>query len=242
MKTLFSHLFTRPQSPRGAARPVRRRTPLGVAALDDRILPSVTPGLVNGQLQLVGNAGNDLIAVSASTQLQIVGFLPKLVSVVRVDANFADGSATKTWDSASVKSLLFSAGGGTDTFVNNTILEAEFNGKGGSATMTGGFGRNTFWTDGDDPLLPRGVNNVTFGFANSAFGRLSPEELGARGSLGVSLFKNQLFVTGPGGAGFRIAGNWKSDGAAAETFTASGTMALMTPWGTSTSSSRPPPP
>src|SRR6185436_17836053 len=84
----------------------------------------------------------------------------------------------------------------------------------------------------DDRINARGINNVTFGMTNPAIRALTAEELGAQGMMGASLFKNTyLTLSGPGGAGFRILGNWKSDGAAAETFTGSGSMTLETALG-----------
>src|SRR3954451_5946306 len=104
MKTLFSRLFrTRSQSRRRAARPGRRTAPLAVEVLDQRVLPSVTPALVNGQLQLVGDAGNDRAFVSANTRIQFVGFVAKLISPVQVDASFADGTSTKNFDGSSLQ-------------------------------------------------------------------------------------------------------------------------------------------
>src|SRR5437667_225912 len=127
MTTLFPRLFrARPQSRRGAAtRPARRKPHLAVEALDQRVLPSVSTNLVNGQLQLMSNGGNDNISVSGDVKLTQTGLAQwTTTSTVVVNANFTDGSTKKSWDLSNVQSLSFSSGGGFDTFTNNTNLDS----------------------------------------------------------------------------------------------------------------------
>jgi hypothetical protein len=201
MKSLFSRLFgTRSQLRRGATRTVRRTTRPGLERLEDRLIPSVTPSLVNGQLRFVGDGGNDSAVVT--TGFTSVGSGP-----VNVLANFSDGTTFKTWSRSSVASLYFSSGGGTDTFTNYSNIDATFDGRGGVTTMTGGSGKNTFFTDGDDRINPNGTQNTTFGLVNN----LTQADLAAQGAFAASLSVDHttLTLSGPGGAGFRLAGNWQ---------------------------------
>src|SRR5580765_1211280 len=131
MKTMFSRLLgTRSRSRRAAARPIRRHNPLRLEALDDRVMPSVTVGVDGTQLQLSGDSGNDNISVTASTVTTFslgTGFHTK--TTVKVNADFADGSTTKSWDG--ITDLVMWSGGGNDTFTNNSGLADRFVGTGG---------------------------------------------------------------------------------------------------------------
>jgi hypothetical protein len=234
MTSLLPRLFrNRPQSRRPAAvRPARRKTTLAVEPLDQRVVPTVSPGLSGGVLSLTGTSANDNISVSTSQQLVSIGLGGAVYKTnVNVSARFSDGTATKTWDAANVKSLYFFGGGGSDTFTNNTGIDAFYDGSGGTfATMIGGTGKNTFSTDGDDSIVPKGTQNQTYGLVNNA----TPAELAAQGSLSASLSNNHqtLTLSGPGGVGFKLAGNWVDDTSlGVDIFMANGNVTLKSALG-----------
>jgi hypothetical protein len=220
VKTLFSRLFrAHTQSRRSSIRTIRRQPALGVEALDQRLLPSVTATLSNGLLDVRGDAGNDSVKVSHD---------PAGI-VVYLQADFQDGTSMKTFFSSDVQKVRFVGGGGMDYFKNYTNLPVEADGRGSMATLIGGSGDDTFWIDGNDTVDPGAGNNVTYGLA---FGRLTPAELEATGQLAASLNGSTLTLSGPGGAGFQIVGNWVRTGAAnVSSFTASGHLTLKSALG-----------
>jgi hypothetical protein len=208
--------------PRGRAR--APRPALGVEVLDQRLAPSVTPSLSNGVLTLQGDAGNDTVKV-----LYIPDLLSPDLLDVYVVANFKDGTHGKRWHDPDVQQIHFVGGGGTDYFANTTSIPTQADGRGSHATLIGGSGDNTFWIDGNDTIVPGSGNNVTYGLAG---GRLTTAELGAKGQLAVSLSGQTLTLSGPGGAGFQIVGNWAQSGeGTASTFAASGSLTLKSALG-----------
>src|ERR1051326_4360666 len=133
MKTLLSRMFRRDSRPwRGVTRPIRRKATLGLERLDDRIAPSVTASLSNGQLLLSGDAGNDTVTVNQRT---VISLFSGVQTFVDVNANFADGSNVKSWNTASATNLVFLSNGVTDSFTNYTTLDARFVGGSGQTTM-----------------------------------------------------------------------------------------------------------
>jgi hypothetical protein len=129
----------------------------------------------------------------------------------------------KTWPTSSVNSLYFSSSGGTNSFTNETSINAVFDGRLGVNTMTGGFASNTFWANANDTINPGG-SNVTFGLVNN----VNHADLAAQGSLAAVLNNDgTLSLCGPGGVGFKLAGNWQDiNSSVAETFHATGTVTM----------------
>ncbi len=225
MKSMLSRLFRTPSRyRRGKTRPIRRNTDLRVESLDNRVLPSISTNLVNGQLQLISNAGNDNATVSGRIVWVQNGPLRLPKGVVDVAADFADCSTSKSWSSSSISSILFESGSGNDSFTNTTNYPDQFYGGSGFTTMAGGTNRNVYFTNGNDNIVPSGKQNMTFGLIKN----LTPAELAAQGTLAASLSGDHktLTLSGPGGAGFSLIGNWNDNATSsnADTFTAVGTV------------------
>jgi hypothetical protein len=215
------------------SRTARRTRPtrpvLGVEALDQRLLPSVTASLSGGVLTVTGNASNDhaLVAYGLPDDPAVTWGTPS----VFVSGNVAGGTSFhglytyEQFKTSQVQTIRFIAGSGAESFDNNTSIPTQAYGS-GQATLDGGTGANTFWIKNGDTIVPNGSNNVTYGLVG---GHLTPAELGAQGQLAASLSGTTLTLSGPGGAGFRIVGNWKQSGTGSSAqFTASGNLTLDT--------------
>jgi hypothetical protein len=210
------------RKPRPARRPAARPR-LGVHALDNLILPSVTatvqPG---GVLNLVGDNANDIVYLS------IEG------NGIAVECGTAGNSNYTHQVFTGLTKVKFDGGPGNDQFYDGSVLPCDANGGLGDDLLNGGSGNDVFrGSPGNDCYSGGGGNNVLYrnGYRGTftrfggsgadytvglATGALTDADLNATGAFIVTLAHSQtdtgshdtLTLNGPSGAGFNVVGQF----------------------------------
>lgn len=146
--------------------PTCQRSRLNLEAMQERICPTVTVGMVNptavGTLTITSHEASDRVVVSTNVQQQLgedgVNVHSTTVSfqVNGVLWSVPAGAFTGTTQFSGVDKIVFHGGDGDDTFVNNTSIPVEAYGEAGNDTLTGGAAGDYLNGGGDDDILNGG--------------------------------------------------------------------------------------
>src|SRR5262245_21431209 len=141
---------TRKQWSADQMRPTIRRARLDVEALHARVVPSVTPPIVNDQHQLVieGSESADHVEVRQNG--------------TEIDVTY--NNATFQFDASTINQIVFNGHGGKDFFANFTNISAIADGGKGADELMGGSGDdNLSGGDGKDMIKGGGGDDTVHG-------------------------------------------------------------------------------